>query len=60
MSDMDVYVAGEQVPGTDIGMGYIYVTTALGRVRMTAEEAESLGQKLIHAARTSREIEAAG
>lgn len=57
MGDFAVYIAGEQVPGTEIGMGYIVVRTVVGDVRMTAEEAETLGQKLIHAAETSREIE---
>ncbi|MGN6128504.1 MAG: hypothetical protein ACTHON_18250 [Humibacter sp.] len=46
-----VYYAGEQVPGTEIGLGYIRVTTPLGDLRMTEDEAEDLGQKLICAAR---------
>jgi hypothetical protein len=54
-----VYCAGEQIPGTDIGIGYIYVTTPLGQVRMTDEEADNLGGKLIAAARYNRESEAA-
>lgn len=45
-----VYIAGEQIDGTDIGMTYIQVTTPLGRLRMTAEEADDLGRKLIAAA----------
>lgn len=61
MSDsLDVYIAGEQVPGTEIGLSYIYVTTSLGKVRMTGEEAAELGQKLAHAAVTMQEIEDAG
>lgn len=53
-----VYCAGEQVPGTEIGLSYIYVTTPLGKVRMTAGEAEDLGRKLICAAEFDRESEA--
>jgi hypothetical protein len=49
-----VYCAGEQVPGTEIGVGYIRVTTPLGDVRMTEDEAEELGQKLIYAAEYGR------
>lgn len=45
-----VWVAGEQVPGTEIGLTYISVKTPLGPLRMTAEEAETLGRSLIHAA----------
>ncbi|WP_328903223.1 hypothetical protein OHR86_27880 [Streptomyces sp. NBC_00441] len=53
----DVYIAGEQVPGTQLGMTYIYVTTPLGKVRMTAEEAAELGQKLIGAAEYDQQSE---
>ncbi|WP_069751655.1 hypothetical protein [Streptomyces sp. EN16] len=53
----DVYIAGEQIPGTEIGMTFIYVTTPLGRVRMTADEAEALGQKLIAAAEYDQQSE---
>ncbi|MFJ6487044.1 hypothetical protein [Streptomyces californicus] len=53
-----VYIAGEQIDGTELGMTYIYVTTPLGKVRMTAEEAAELGQKLIGAAEYDRQAEA--
>ncbi|MFD3999917.1 hypothetical protein [Streptomyces rubiginosohelvolus] len=52
-----VYIAGEQIDGTEIGMTYIYVTTPLGRVRMTADEAAELGQKLIGAAEYDQQAE---
>jgi len=51
-----VYCAGETIDGTEIGITYIYATTPLGRVRMTADEAEELGCKLIAAARYDREL----
>lgn len=54
-----VYCAGEQVPGTEIGIGYIYVTTPLGNIRMTAEEADDLGRKLTAAAKFDRDSERA-
>lgn len=54
-----VYIAGEQIPGTEIGLTYVYVTTPLGQVRMTPDEAEALGRKLIAAAEFDRESEAA-
>lgn len=55
--DLSVYIAGEQVPGTEIGLSYIYIKTPLGPVRMTGEEAESLGRLLEGAALTLAEIE---
>ncbi len=51
-----VYCAGEQIEGTDIGITYIYITTPLGRVRMTADEADELGHKLIAAAECDRSL----
>lgn len=55
--DLSVYIAGETVPGTDVGLSYIYIKTPLGPVRMTGEEAKTLGRGLIHAAGTLTEIE---
>jgi hypothetical protein len=52
-----VYIAGEQVDGTDLGMTYIYAITPLGPVRMTSGEADELGQKLSAAAAAHRKIE---
>lgn len=52
-----VYIAGEQIDGTNLGMTYMYVTTPLGQIRMTAEEADELGRKLIAAAEYDRESE---
>lgn len=55
-----VYCAGEQIEspdGTPIGMTYIYATTPLGQVRMTAEEADELGRKLIAAAEYDRSLD---
>lgn len=57
MTDFDVYLAGETLEGTDIGSTYVYITTPLGQVRMTEEEAENLGQCLLGAARTYRDGE---
>jgi hypothetical protein len=57
---LSVYIAGEQIPGTDIGLSYIYVTTPFGQLRLTGEEAETLGRLLEHAALTLGEIEEAG
>lgn len=55
----DVWIAGEEViPG--LGISYIYVTTPLGHVRMTAEEAKELGQKLLCTADCYRDMEEAG
>ncbi|MCX4778118.1 hypothetical protein [Streptomyces sp. NBC_01264] len=45
-----VYCAGEQIDGTDIGFTYVYISTPLGKVRMTSEEARQVGQSLIAAA----------
>lgn len=45
-----VYCAGETIDGTDISITYVYISTPLGQVRMTAEEAEILGRCLIAAA----------
>lgn len=59
VEDFAVYIAGEQIRGTDIGLTYVYVTTPLGQVRMTPDEAEQLGRKLIAAAEYDREAEAA-
>lgn len=53
-----VYCAGEMIDGTDIGITYIYAVTPLGRVRMTADEAETLGRSLIAAAECDRKLEA--
>lgn len=50
-----VYIAGEQIDGTELGMTYIHVTTPIGRIRMTAEEAATLGSALQHAAEFDRE-----
>lgn len=57
MTDFDVYLAGETLEGTDIGSTYVYITTPLGQVRMTEEEAENLGRCLLGAARTYRDGE---
>lgn len=54
-STFDVYCAGETLDGTDIGITYIYITTPLGRIRMTEDEAEELGQKLTAAAQLYRD-----
>lgn len=54
---LSVYIAGEQVPGTDIGLTYIYVKTPFGQLRLTGEEAETLSRLLAHAAVTLTEIE---
>lgn len=45
-----VYLAGEQLDDTEIGMTYIHVKTPIGDVRMTREEAGELGSALTHAA----------
>lgn len=50
-----VYCAGEEIDG--IGMTYIYATTPLGQIRMTADEAEDLGRKLIAAAEYDRALD---
>lgn len=60
VEDFAVYCAGEQIDGVDgtpIGMTYIYVTTPLGRVRMTREEADELGRKLLAAAEYDRALD---
>lgn len=54
-----VFYSGEQIEGTDIGMTYIQVKTPLGKLRMTAEEADNLGQALRAAARLARDAEEA-
>lgn len=54
---LSVYIAGEQVPGTDIGLSYIYVKTPFGQLRMTGEEAKILGRLLEHAAATLADME---
>jgi hypothetical protein len=56
--DLSVYIAGETVPGTDIGLSYIYIKTPLGPVRMTGDEAETLSRLLEGAALTLGGIEA--
>jgi hypothetical protein len=55
-----VYIAGEQIEGTEIGVTYVYITTPLGRVRMTGEEAGELGQKLTAAAECDRNLDDEG
>lgn len=50
-----VYLAGEQI-NESLSLGYIYITTPLGPVRMTPEEADSLGSALQHAADTDRRM----
>lgn len=52
-----VYCAGETLEGTDIGITYIYAVTPLGRVRLTADEAETLGRSLIAAAEYDRKLD---
>lgn len=52
-----VYCAGEEIDG--IGLTYIYISTPLGPVRMTAEEAESLGRALIAAAEYDKDANVA-
>lgn len=52
-----IYCAGETLEGTDLAITYIYVTTPLGKVRMTADEAESLGHGLLAAARYDRSLD---
>ena len=52
-----VYCTGETLDGTDISMLFISVTTPLGQVRMTTEEAEHLGRSLIAAADYNRQLE---
>lgn len=54
----DVYCAGETLEGTSISMLHIEVTTPLGKIRLTEEEAELLGQLLQAAAKFNREQEA--
>ena len=51
-----VYVAGEQITENGPGITYIYATTPIGRVRMTAEEANDLGRMLIAAADCDRRL----
>jgi hypothetical protein len=51
-----VYCAGEQVAPDGPGMTYIYLTTPLGRVRFTADEAEKVGRELIAAAEYDRTL----
>ncbi|MFB7312917.1 RusA family crossover junction endodeoxyribonuclease [Streptomyces sp. NPDC056192] len=51
----NVYLAGEQI-NESLGLGYIYITTPLGDVRMTAEEADRLGSALQYAADTDRRM----
>ncbi|MGW7350896.1 hypothetical protein [Streptomyces sp. NPDC054784] len=53
--ELPVYIAGEELDG--IGLTYVEVHTALGRVRLTAEEAEQLGARLIAAAGYAHVIE---
>lgn len=56
MSDFDVYCAGEEVtPG--LGITYVYTSTPLGKLRMTEDEAEDLGRKLLAAAEYNRSLE---
>jgi predicted class III extradiol MEMO1 family dioxygenase len=55
--DLGVYCAGEQIDGTEIGVTYIYVSTPLGRVRMTADEAENVGRCLLAAAEYDRSLD---
>lgn len=52
-----IYCAGETIEGTDLGITYIYVTTPLGKIRMTADEAETLGRGLIAAAKYDRSLD---
>lgn len=52
-----VYCAGEMIDGTDIGITYIYAVTPIGRVRMTADEAETFGRSLIAAAEYDRRLD---
>ncbi|MFG2676978.1 RusA family crossover junction endodeoxyribonuclease [Streptomyces sp. NPDC048445] len=51
----NVYLAGEQI-NESLGLGYVYITTPLGNVRMTAEEADRLGSALQCAAATDRRM----
>lgn len=53
-----VYRAGDQIPGTDIGFTHVYMLTPLGKVRMTAAEADCLGRALIAAAESQRRADA--
>lgn len=54
---LSVYIAGEQIPGTEIGLSYIYVKTPFGQLRMTGEEAAVLSGLLAHASVTLGEME---
>ncbi|QBJ94481.1 RusA family crossover junction endodeoxyribonuclease (plasmid) [Streptomyces seoulensis] len=45
-----VYLAGEQIEGTNLGITYIRVATPIGDLRMTTEEAQQLAATLQHAA----------
>ncbi|CAM5507278.1 MULTISPECIES: RusA family crossover junction endodeoxyribonuclease [Streptomyces] len=51
-----VYSAGEQITENGPGITYVYARTPIGRVRMTAEEADDLGRKLIAAADCDRRL----
>lgn len=51
-----VHLAGEQI-NESLGLGYIYITTPLGPIRMTPEEAGQLGEDLQHAADTDRRMD---
>lgn len=53
-----IYCAGETLDDTDISITYIYVSTPLGRIRMTADEAETAGRGLIAAAKYDRRLNA--
>lgn len=51
-----VYCAGETIDGTEISVTYIHISTPLGQVRMTADEAENLGRCLLAAAEYDRNL----
>lgn len=51
-----VYCAGEQLAENGPGITYVYARTPIGRVRMTADEADDLGHKLIDAAEYDRRL----
>ncbi|MFH9389811.1 RusA family crossover junction endodeoxyribonuclease [Streptomyces albidoflavus] len=47
---LNVYNAGETLPGTNLTLNYIQLTTPHGPLRMTSEEATTLGHQLLAAA----------
>ncbi|MDQ0792048.1 hypothetical protein [Streptomyces sp. B1I3] len=51
-----VYCAGEQLGADGPSITFIYVSTPLGQVRMTASEANNVGRALVAAAEYDRSI----